>query len=96
MTLLYEADLKAVDPSVVLSGLPVPPDAYTARLVEGTARDRAELDALLTGHGKEHDFTTYPGAGHAFFAVDRPSYRPEAAVDGWGRIFAFLGRTLEG
>ncbi|MHB1940880.1 MAG: dienelactone hydrolase family protein, partial [Candidatus Dormibacteria bacterium] len=31
-----------------------------------------------------------------FFAVDRPSYRPEAAVDGWGRIFAFLGRTLEG
>ncbi len=58
--------------------------------------ETAELDALLTGHGKEHDFTTYPGAGHAFFAVDRPSYRPEAAVDGWGRIFAFLGRTLEG
>jgi hypothetical protein len=24
--------------------------------------------------------------GHAFFAVDRPSYRPEAAVDGWRQI----------
>lgn len=58
--------------------------------------ETAELDALLTAHGKEHEFKTYPGAGHAFFAVDRPSYRPEAAVDGWGRIFAFLGRTLEG
>ncbi len=58
--------------------------------------ETSELDSLLTSHAKEHDFRTYPGAGHAFFAVDRPSYRPEAAVDGWGRIFAFLGRTLEG
>ncbi len=47
MTLLYEADLKAADPAVVLAGLPVPPDTYTARLVDGTARARSELDAIL-------------------------------------------------
>src|SRR3954471_17563444 len=35
-----------------------------------------ELAAVLTKHGKSFDFHTYPGAGHAFFSVDRPSYRP--------------------
>lgn len=54
----------------------------------------AELDAELTRLGKEHEFHSYPGAGHAFFAVERASYRPEAAVDGWKRIFDFFGRHL--
>ncbi len=53
-----------------------------------------ELDRLLTEAGKPHEFTSYEGAGHAFFGVDRPSYRPEAAVDGWARIFAFFGEHL--
>ncbi|MDN3355364.1 dienelactone hydrolase family protein [Actinomadura sp. DC4] len=57
---------------------------------EETAKLSAELDRL----GKEHEFHTYEGAGHAFFAVDRPAYRPEAAVDGWAKIFDFFGRTL--
>jgi carboxymethylenebutenolidase len=50
----------------------------------------AELDRL----GKEHEFHSYEGAGHAFFAVDRPSYRPEAAREGWLRIWDFFGRHL--
>ncbi len=54
----------------------------------------AELEAALTVAGKEFDFHSYEGAGHAFFATDRPSYRPEAANDGWGRIWEFFGRNL--
>ncbi|MEU5990120.1 dienelactone hydrolase family protein [Spirillospora sp. NPDC047418] len=54
----------------------------------------AALDAELTGLGKEHEFHSYPGAGHAFFAVERPSFRPAAAKDGWAKIFAFYGRHL--
>jgi carboxymethylenebutenolidase len=54
----------------------------------------AELEQALTKHGKTFEFHTYPGAGHAFFAVDRPAYRPEAAVDGWRRIFDWFGRYL--
>jgi dienelactone hydrolase len=54
----------------------------------------AALDAELARLGKEHEFHSYPGAGHAFFATDRPAYRPEAAVDGWKRIFDFYGRHL--
>ena len=52
------------------------------------------LDAELTRLGKTFEFHTYEGAGHAFFATDRPSYRPEAAVDGWRRIFDWFGRYL--
>ena len=54
------------------------------------------LEEELTRLGKEFDFHTYEDAGHAFFAVDRPSYRPAAAVDGWQRIFEFYGRHLAG
>jgi carboxymethylenebutenolidase len=54
----------------------------------------AELDRELARLGKEHEFTSYEGAGHAFFATDRPSYRPEAAKDGWRRISDFFGRHL--
>lgn len=54
----------------------------------------AVLDAELTRLGKEHEFHTYPGAGHAFFAVERPAFRPAAAKDGWEKIFAFFGRHL--
>ena len=44
--------------------------------------------------GKTFEFHSYEGAGHSFFAVDRPAYRPEAATDGWRRILDFYGRHL--
>nr|WP_312871676.1 dienelactone hydrolase family protein [Amycolatopsis acididurans] len=53
-----------------------------------------QLSAELERHGKPHEFHTYEGAGHAFFAVDRPSYRPEAANEGWRRVFDFFGTNL--
>lgn len=56
--------------------------------------ETARLDQELEEHGKVHEFHTYEGAGHGFFAVDRPSYRPEAAVHGWERIAGFFGRLL--
>jgi carboxymethylenebutenolidase len=54
----------------------------------------SELEKALVEAGKEFEFHSYEGAGHAFFATDRPSYRPEAAVDGWDRIWDFFGRHL--
>jgi carboxymethylenebutenolidase len=56
--------------------------------------ETAELEKVLVAAGKTVEFHTYPNAGHAFFAVDRPSYRPEAAVDGWQRVFDWFGRYL--
>jgi carboxymethylenebutenolidase len=54
----------------------------------------AELENALKAHGKTYEFHSYDGAGHAFLQVDRPSYRPEAAVDAWQRIWDFFGRYL--
>lgn len=55
-----------------------------------------EIEQTLKELGKTYEFHRYDGAGHAFFATDRPSYRPEAAVDGWGRIWDWFGRYLGG
>ncbi|HEY5104866.1 MAG TPA: dienelactone hydrolase family protein [Acidimicrobiales bacterium] len=52
------------------------------------------LAEALTAAGKEFTFRTFDGAAHAFFAVERPSYRPESAVEGWKDIFTFLARTV--
>lgn len=54
----------------------------------------AELEKALMDHGKTYEFHSYPGAGHAFFDVDRQSYRVEAALDGWKRIWEFFGKYL--
>jgi carboxymethylenebutenolidase len=54
----------------------------------------AELEEALKANGKTYEFHSYPGAGHSFFSVNRPAYRPEAANDGWEKIFAFYGKYL--
>jgi len=53
-----------------------------------------EFEEILKAHGKTYEFHRYDGAGHAFFANDRPSYRVEAANDGWQRIAAFFRAHL--
>jgi carboxymethylenebutenolidase len=58
---------------------------------EHTARMEAELKA----HGKTYEFHTFDDAGHAFFWVERPSYRSEAAREGWHLIWEFYRKYLE-
>ena len=53
-----------------------------------------ELEKILTDNDKPHEFHRYDGAGHAFFSVDRPSYRVEAANDGWEQVTAFFATNL--
>ena len=54
----------------------------------------AKTEAELKKWGKTYEFHAYDKAGHAFFAVDRASYRPEAAVDGWKKVFAWYEKYL--
>ena len=61
-----------------------------------TPEETSKLSEVLDEYGKAHEFHTYEGAGHAFFSVDRPAYRPEAANDGWQKIWDFFGRNLAG
>ena len=54
-----------------------------------------QLEAALEEHGKAHEFHRYDDAGHGFFYYDKPAnYRPQQALDGWSKIWDFLGRTL--
>ncbi|HEX4471813.1 MAG TPA: dienelactone hydrolase family protein [Nocardioides sp.] len=53
-----------------------------------------ELEEILKGQGSPYEFHRYDDAGHAFFAVDRPSYRVAAANDGWEQITAFFDTHL--
>ncbi|HET9050762.1 MAG TPA: dienelactone hydrolase family protein [Candidatus Dormibacteraeota bacterium] len=55
----------------------------------------AALSDALDAAGKAHEFHSLEGAGHAFFATDRPMYRPAAAVEGWRIVWDFLGRHLD-
>jgi carboxymethylenebutenolidase len=56
----------------------------------------ADLDQILSANGKHHEFHSYADAGHAFFAVDRPSYRVASANDGWEKIATFFAKHLGG
>ena len=56
--------------------------------------DVAETEAELKRLNKNYEFHTYPGTGHNFFIVDRPSYRQEAATDGWEKVVGFFGKHL--
>ena len=56
--------------------------------------DNAKTEEELKKYGKTYEFHTYEGAGHAFFAVDRPNYRQAAAIDGWKKVLGFFGTHL--
>jgi carboxymethylenebutenolidase len=51
-------------------------------------------EEVLKRLGKTYEFHRYDGAGHGFFAVDRPDYRPEQAKDAWQKVFAFFHKHL--
>jgi carboxymethylenebutenolidase len=53
-------------------------------------------EAELQRQGKAFDFHRYDGAGHGFFYYHTPMYRPEQAMDGWGKVFTFFDQHLKG
>ncbi len=53
-------------------------------------------EAELKKHGKAYEFYRCDGAGHGIFYYHRPLYRVEQALDGWTKVFAFLGKHLGG
>ena len=55
----------------------------------------AELRERAGRSGQEVEVDVYEGAGHAFFADYRPTYRPEPAARLWQRVVPFLERHLK-
>jgi carboxymethylenebutenolidase len=48
------------------------------------------MRAACTAANKRCEIVVYPDTPHAFKADYRPSYRPEAAKDGWDRMLAWF------
>jgi carboxymethylenebutenolidase len=94
------------DPAQLTDKRPVAPIDLTERMTAPLLgifgnEDRAptpeqvdRTEEVLKRLGKTYEFHRYDGAGHGFFAVDRPAYRPEQAVDGWKQVFAFYDTYL--
>ncbi len=57
--------------------------------------DVREMEGKLKAAGTTAESVIYPGAPHAFFADYRPSYRPEAAKDAWGRCGNWFNKYLK-
>src|SRR6516165_5051590 len=49
-----------------------------------------QMKAALQAAGKTAEFKIYPGAPHGFHADYRPTYRKEAADDGWAQMTAWF------
>ncbi len=54
-----------------------------------------QLRERARASGQEVKVDVYEGAGHAFFADYRPTYRPEPAARLWQEIVVFLERHLQ-
>jgi carboxymethylenebutenolidase len=93
-------------PEELTSRQPVPPIDYTKDLQcpllglfgredrRPSPEDVAKNEAELKKFGKTYEFHMYDNAGHGFFSVDRPSYRQEAAVEGWKQVFRWFDKYL--
>jgi len=51
------------------------------------------MKAALADANKTAEFKIYPGAPHGFHADYRPSYRKEAAEDGWAQLTAWFKKN---
>ena len=55
-----------------------------------------ELRARAQRAGKDVTIKVYKGAGHAFLADYRPSYREAPAAELWADAVAFFDKNLKG
>jgi carboxymethylenebutenolidase len=60
----------------------------------GIPREQVEqMRAQLKKAGSKSEIVVYPEAPHGFHADYRPSYREDAAKDGWSRMLAWFKRN---
>ena len=55
--------------------------------------DVEAMSSALSAAGKAGEIVVYPDAPHGFHADYRPSYRPDAAKDGWRRLLDWFKKN---
>lgn len=67
--LLYEAEIKHVDPAALIDALAVAPDPYAGSLVRGVAGRMQQIDALLAGAAVDWELERMPALDRAVLRV---------------------------
>jgi carboxymethylenebutenolidase len=84
-------DLKPKHPVDLVANINAPILGLYGGADAGIPNDGVDrMRAALKGAGKPSQIHTYPDTPHAFHADYRPSYRKEAAEDGWKRLMAWF------
>jgi carboxymethylenebutenolidase len=86
-------ELHPKNPIDVASSLEVPVLGLYGGADQGIPLDSVErMRKALTQAKKPCEIVVYPDAPHGFHADYRPSYRQEAAVDGWNRLRSWFAK----
>jgi carboxymethylenebutenolidase len=81
------SDLQPSQPIDVVKALRAPVLGLYGGADQGIPLSEVEkMRAALKAAGNASEIVVYPDAPHGFHADYRPSYRPEAAKDGWRRL----------
>ena len=84
-------DMKPTNPIDIAATLKVPVLGLYGGADRGITMETVEqMRAALKGAGSPSEIIVYPDAPHGFHADYRPSYRKEAAEDGWKRMQAWF------
>jgi carboxymethylenebutenolidase len=87
-------DLTPAHPVDLVKNIDAPILGLYAGADAGIPSDTVErMREALRAAGKPSEIHTYPDAPHAFHADYRPSYRREAAHDGWNRLLAWFRKN---
>lgn len=65
LALLYEAEARGLTVDEVLKELPLPPEEFAARLIEGVQANRDEIDTVIVAHAKGWDIERMPALDRA-------------------------------
>jgi transcription antitermination protein NusB len=82
VSLLYEAEAKAISPQELLDELPLPAEPFTAELVSGVGEHIGELDDLLRAHAVDWSLERMPAIDRALLRMGSFElvHRPEIPV----------------
>jgi carboxymethylenebutenolidase len=86
-------ELHPKNPIDIAASLEVPVLGLYGGADQGIPLDSVErMRKALAQATKPCEIVVYPDAPHGFHADYRPSYRPEAAVDGWNRLRSWFSK----
>ena len=96
ITRALKDDPKPVAPLDVAAEIPCPVLMLYSGIDQGIpVADVEKMEAALKAAGRTVEKVIYPDAPHGFLADYRPTYRPEAAKDGWARCLAWFQKYLK-